>query len=335
MTGRSDAVANAGSPRISALVPTFRRLDMLQQCLASLWKLDHPFDEVVVVARPDEDPQTWAWLNEQQTQHDGLRLASVFEPGVVQAMNAGMEMATGDFLAIFDDDVRVNPDWTTRILAHFADPKVGAVGGRDRVHRGGRLVEGEVAQAGLRNTFGVLSGNHHLVVGLPRQVDSLKGCNWMLRRAAMGSLQFDTRLCGTGAQFRVETWMCFLLAHAGWTLVLDPGAQVDHFPAVRHDGARTLYSRKRCYEQAANTVASDLAFASAWQKAKYLGYALAVGTRTCPGLYFIAHTMVKRPKVLPTMIFGGWSGFARGWRMATGFGNSPPGRVGSRQSGLE
>lgn len=326
----SDTIHEAlDTAKVTALIPTFRRLDMLQECLETIRASQRRFDEIVVVARPDDDPETWAWLAEQSPLYEGLVTVGVFAPGVVHAMNAGLARATGEFVAIFDDDVHVHPEWAGRVLAHFADPAVGAVGGRDRVYRNGQLIEGTCESAGVRNSFGILSGNHHLVVGPPRRVDGLKGCNWMLRRAAVGSLQFEDRLLGKGAQFRVETWMCYLIAHAGWQLVLDPAAQVNHYPAVRHDGARTSYSKKRCHEQAANTVASDLAFASAWQKAKYLGYSLAVGTRTCPGLYFFAHGLARRPTALPDTVFGGWAGFVQGWQMANTFGTSPPGRAGT------
>lgn len=318
---------------VTLLIPTFRRLDMLQKCLIAVRASARRFDQVVAIARSKDDPEAWAWLMEQRRHYPELEVVDVAIPGQVQAMNAGLDVVRGDFVAILDDDALVAPDWLGRLLAHFGDPMVGGAGGRDFVHEGGGILPGAKPIAGVRNSFGILTGNHHLVVGPPRQVDSLKGCNWLLRRTALGSLRFEDRLLGRGAQVRNETWMCYNLTHAGWKLVLDPGACVDHYPGARADGDRAIYSRVRCHEQTANTVAVDLAFASPWQKAKYLAHSLVVGTRSCPGAYYLVHSVARRPDALPDMVKGGWSGFARGWRMAGTFAASPPGRAGTPPTG--
>lgn len=321
----SSAISDA---RVTLLIPTFRRLDMLERCLVAAEASRRAFDEIVVVARSRDDAETWAWLSKQCAMNTRLIAVDVDIPGQVQAMNAGLASATGDFIAIIDDDALVHDDWLERLLTHLIDPSVGGAGGRDRVHMGGEVLQGHATIAGVRNGFGILTGNHHIVTGPARSVDSLKGCNWILRRTALGSLRFDDRLLGKGAQVRNETWMCYNILNGGWKLVLDPQAQVDHYPAPRPDGARESYTRARCHDQTANTVAGDLAFASGWQKLKYLGYSLAIGTRSCPGAYFVAHALARRPADLPTMLTGGWRGFLRGWGMARRFGANPPGEVG-------
>lgn len=321
--GEGDAAA-----RVSLIIPTFRRLDMLERCLEGVWASQRSFDEVIVVARSKDDPQAWEWLSQQAAIQPQLVVVDVAVPGQVQAMNAGLSKVSGDFVAILDDDAIVQPDWLSRLMHHFQDPHVGGAGGRDRVHEKGSVLEGEASIAGVRNAFGILTGNHHIVVGKPREVDSLKGCNWILRKSAMGTLVFDERLLGSGAQVRNETWMCYNLANAGWKLVLDPQAQVDHYPAERADGARDVYSRQRCYTQTANTVAGDLAFEPSLQKLKYLAYSLAIGTRSCPGAYYLVHALARRPQALPGMLAGGWPGFVRGWHLARKFASNPPGAAG-------
>lgn len=313
--------------QISVIVPTFRRLDILQRCLAAIEASARSFSQIIVVTRPLEDPETFQWLSEQIGKIDGFEIIKAQEAGVVCALNVGLAHATGDFIAIFDDDALPHADWLDRVLAHFSDPQVACVGGRDNVYQNGRVITGKTTTPGQRNAFGIMRGEHHLAEGAARRVDSIKGCNWILRATAIGTVRLDDRLYGKGAQVANETWYCENLTHAGWSIIFDPSAQVDHFPAERVDGARDVYSRIRCHDQTANTVATDLAFASAWTRSKYIWYFIVKGHRYCPGLYYIAHALVKRPKSLPNMLIGGWSGFFDGLALARRFRSDPCGHA--------
>lgn len=318
--------ANKAQPgTVTAIVPTFKRLDILKRCLTAIVASNRPFEQIIVVTRPSADTETFAWLTTQTEKIHGLEIITVDAPGMVQAINQGLERALGDYIAIFDDDALPYPDWLERMLMPFADPQVGCAGGRDLVHQGGNIISGSTFAPGERTAYGILRGGHHLAKGKYRPVASIKGCNWILRASAIGTLRLDTRLFGKGAQVANETWYCENLSHAGWKIIFDPEALVDHFPAERADGARDVYSRTRCHDQAANVVATDLAYTPAWMRAKYILYFLIVGHRYCPGLYYIAHALAKRPRALPDMLFGGWSGFVDGLILAHRFRKDPPG----------
>ena len=43
------------------------------------------------------------------------------------ALQEGLKTATGEFVAVFDADFCPPPDFLTRTIHHFADPKVGVV----------------------------------------------------------------------------------------------------------------------------------------------------------------------------------------------------------------
>ena len=125
-----------GNLRVSVVVPTFRRPEDLRRCLRGLAAQLRPADEVVVVRRGD-DGATALVLGENS---DQVREVLVEEPGLVAAMRAGMSAATGDVLALTDDDAVPRPDWVARIAAHFTDPDLGVLGGRDALD-GDRAVE--------------------------------------------------------------------------------------------------------------------------------------------------------------------------------------------------
>ncbi|MHA7684394.1 glycosyltransferase family 2 protein [Cupriavidus sp. PET2-C1] len=324
------------APSVTLMVPTYRRLDMLQRCLQAVAALVPAPVQLIVVCRGADDPDTAAWLaNTAQACYPALRVVKVIEPGVVAAMNAGLPYATGELLAILDDDALPRADWLARLLPHFADAAVGGAGGRDVVRSadGAPLAVPDVPLAGYRDGWGRIIGETHRVCGAPRAVETLKGCNWILRRTALGTARFDERLQGQGAQPGNETWMCQMLRHAGWRLVLDPGAIVDHYPAARYNYERQSYARRRCFEETCNMTAISMAYAPPAMRLRLLLFQLLVGSRSCPGAYFLAHSLLKRPRSLPGQLLGGWGGFVQGVHLAGTLRMQPPGRP-TRCAGL-
>jgi GT2 family glycosyltransferase len=309
---------------VSVIIPTYRRLDILMKCLQGVYAMQQKPEQVLVIYRPDDDPDTSQWLNEVACPtYSSLQLVPVFESGVVAALNAGLAVAISDIIAIFDDDAVPHRDWLNRILPHFIQKKVGAVGGRDIVD--GHAPVKETTQAGYIDFWGNIVGNHHTIIGEPLEVEVVKGCNWALRRTAIGTLRLDERLLGKGAQVANEYWFCLNLRQQGWKIVLDPNAIVDHYPARQIDHTRGSWGKQKCYEQACNITATHLAFYSWHLKLRYLLFHIFMGYRYCPGAYFILHGLLKRPLLLPGIFIGGWSGLFRGWQMAKEFNRNPPG----------
>ncbi|WP_133648823.1 glycosyltransferase family 2 protein [Paraburkholderia flava] len=225
--------------KVTVLVPTFRRPADLARCLAALQRQLRAPDEVVVVARPDDDATHACLRDASVTGTLPLRIASVTQPGQVAALNCGLDAATGDVISITDDDAAPHPDWLQRIAAAFAfDPRLGALGGRDWVHEKGTILDGSRALVGKLTPSGKIIGNHHLGVGEAREVDLLKGANMSYRRAAIGAIRFDSRLRGAGAQVHNDMAFSLSVRNAGWKLVYDPRVAVDHYPAERFDDDR-------------------------------------------------------------------------------------------------
>jgi glycosyltransferase involved in cell wall biosynthesis len=272
--------------KITVLVPTFRRPADLARCLAALRRQTLAPDQVVVVARPDDDA-THACLREpQQVGVLPLTVALVEQPGQVAALNRGLDAARGDVIAITDDDAAPHPDWVQRIAAAFeADPELGALGGRDWVHQKGRVLDGERPLIGKVKASGKIVGNHHLGVGAAREVDLLKGANMSYRRAAIGAIRFDARLRGAGAQVHNDMAFSMSVKHAGWKLVYDPRVAVDHFPAERFDEDRRDAQTLAAVRNAAYNLHLILRdqLPPLRREAAWWWYRL-VGTRVYPGL---------------------------------------------------
>jgi glycosyltransferase involved in cell wall biosynthesis len=310
---------------VSVVIPTFKRVDMLEKSLSGVYSMEKQPDEVIVVFRPEDDVETKNWIqNIGSKRYRKLRFIEVTQPGVIEALNIGLDSVTTDIVAIFDDDAVPRKQWLGKVLKHYNNPYVVGVGGKDILYP--KITKVDVTKAGYRNFWGRIIGNHHKVKGDVRKVDVLKGCNISFRVNSLGTLKFDSRLLGKGAQYGNEGWFCLNLSYNGGVLLLDPSAMVDHFPAIKDDYDRSEFKKERCYEYTHNCVAYETAFLSKYEKFKYFTFFVLIGSRYCPGFYYILHSVFKRPLSLKGQIQGGWKGLLKGHILAQILKNHPPGK---------
>jgi glycosyltransferase involved in cell wall biosynthesis len=271
---------------ITVLIPTYRRPQDLLRCLDALTRQTRSPDEVLVVVR-DTDAETWTALEARPPDALPLKTVSVSVPGQVAALNTGLEAAAGDIIAITDDDAAPHAPWLSRIESHFAaDARVGGVGGRDWLYLGGTdLEEGECAVVGRVQWFGRVVGRHNLGVGEPRDVEVLKGANMSYRKTAIATLRFDTRLLGSGAQVHNDLAFSLAVKRAGWRLIYDPDAAIDHYQAKRFDeDQRDQFNAVAFFNAVHNETVALLDYLPPLRRLIFLLWAILVGTRKAMGL---------------------------------------------------
>lgn len=137
--------------------------------------------------------------------------------------NRGAALSKGDILAFIDDDTRPHPDWLAAAMAHFADPKVGAVGGPSITPAddsfwaqvSGAAYESWMLSAGERLRY---------VPGKACDVMDYPSCNLLVRRSA-----FD-EIGGFGTDFwpGEDTEFCLALIKKGYRIRYEPDAVIDH-----------------------------------------------------------------------------------------------------------
>ncbi|WP_044043890.1 glycosyltransferase family 2 protein [Caballeronia insecticola] len=289
--------------KVSVVVPTYRRPADLKRCLAALRAQTRMPDEVLVIARAEDDATARRLAIElKSASRFALRVIDTGAGGQVAALNRGLESAEGDIIAITDDDAAPHPDWIERIARAFeADERLGAIGGRDWVHEKGRVLDGSCHEVGVIRRTGRIVGNHHLGVGAAREVRMLKGANMSYRRAAVSTLRFDTRLRGAGAQVHNDMAFSMSVRRAGWSVLYDPLVAVDHFPAERFDDDRRDAQTLGALSDAAYNFHLILGeqLEPAHRDIAWVWYAL-IGTRVYPG---VLHTVIAMR-----------SGIARAWQ---------------------
>lgn len=294
--------------RVSVVVPTYRRPESLGRCLDALARQERPADEILVVVRPEDA----AGQEVARTYAPPVQLVLVERAGVIAAMNAGVDASTGDVVALTDDDAAPHSDWLARIVTEYEDdPQLAAVGGRDWVYKQGRLREGAKESVGTVNWFGRVTGNHHLGVGPPRDVDVLKGANLSVRGELLRQLRFDERLRGAGTEHHWELALCLTIRRRGLRIVYDPAISVDHHPQPRVDDSR-MFSARELRDATHNETVAILEYLPAWRRPAYLAWGFAVGTSATPGVAQLLRSLGSARDFSWSLFYGAQAGLGAG-----------------------
>jgi glycosyltransferase involved in cell wall biosynthesis len=122
----------AGTPRISIVICTRDRRDLLGKCLTSIFeRSSYKNFEVIVVDNGSRSPKTFALLN-QWREHEPERFK--WETHNIpfnfhKLNNFGASLARGEILIFLNNDIEViTPHWLEELAAQAQRPEIGAVG---------------------------------------------------------------------------------------------------------------------------------------------------------------------------------------------------------------
>jgi glycosyltransferase involved in cell wall biosynthesis len=100
---------------LTVAIPTFRRPEMLAECLDSLLPQLEDSVELLVI---DNDPGASARALVEGYADPRLRYAHESRPGVVQARNRAVADSAGRYLGFIDDDEVARPGWIAALVRH-------------------------------------------------------------------------------------------------------------------------------------------------------------------------------------------------------------------------
>jgi hypothetical protein len=265
---------------LTVVVPTYRRPASLERCLHALNGQTQPPDQIVVACRTDDQRS-----QEVAASHAGemsIEVVKCPHPRLVQQMNLGVAAATGDVVALTDDDSAPRDDWAKRLTQLYRAPDVGAVGGRDVIHLPTVDSRTNGQRVGIVTRSGRPLGNHHREGVGVRDVDFLKGVNLSIRRALW---HVDIDLRGDGNQSHWELGTCLRIRRLGWRVVYDPELLVDHYPDIRvGEPQRGSRVAAKLEGDAHNELHELLCWLPRWQAATAAGRALLIGSKELPGV---------------------------------------------------
>jgi glycosyltransferase involved in cell wall biosynthesis len=152
-------------PRISIVIPTKDRPDLIGRCLDSIFdRTTYPDFEVVVVDNGSTDPAALAKIDS----HSVTRVHFPQKFNFSLANNLGVAAAKGEILVLLNNDTEIcEPDWLEQMVALFDEPDVVAVGPL-LLYPNGKVQHAGVA-LGLRGTA------DHVLRGLDADNDGYFG----------------------------------------------------------------------------------------------------------------------------------------------------------------
>lgn len=130
-TPATDALADVPTDlRVTVVVCTRNRPEVLARCLEHLGRLAYPDLELLVVDNAPTDDATRDVVAAAAARDSRVTYAREDVPGLSHARNRGLALATGDVVAYTDDDVRVDPWWVHGLVRGFSRrPDVACVTG--------------------------------------------------------------------------------------------------------------------------------------------------------------------------------------------------------------
>lgn len=235
-------------PRVSVIIPTRNRADLLSICIAGLASTDYPDLEVIVVDNDSDDPATLEYL--KTLQERGMRVLRHAGPFNYSAINnRAVAEATGTLVCLLNNDVAMlSPDWLKIMATQALRDEVGAVGAQLL------YPDGRIQHAGVVIGVGNAAGHAHRFLrpgdagyfhrhALPQFVAAVTAACLVVRQnrfLAVGGLD-ETR-------FRVaynDVDLCLKLNQRGWQSFYEPRAVLVHHESVSRGFDRDPVSAAR------------------------------------------------------------------------------------------
>lgn len=271
---------------LSIAIPTFRRPDMLAECLDSLLPQLQDGVELLVV---DNDPAASARATVEGYGEPRLRYVHEPRPGVVQARNRAVAESAGRYLGFIDDDEIARPGWIAALVRH-AELGLPASFGMVVPRYLGQVAPG--LQALLDDFY---------TRDLKRPADADVSDKWIhvgtgnslfdKARCFTGPDPFSARMNGTGGE---DVWLVRSLVERGVPIHWNPAAVVEE--QIPPERSSLGYVRERKYRHGQQRIvmmlgpggAKGWAKAAAWmgvgavQLTLHGGHALALRARGKP-----------------------------------------------------
>jgi cellulose synthase/poly-beta-1,6-N-acetylglucosamine synthase-like glycosyltransferase/spore germination protein YaaH/peptidoglycan/xylan/chitin deacetylase (PgdA/CDA1 family) len=119
-------------PVVSVLIPAYNEEEVIVYTINSVLESDYPKLEVIVVDDGSTDG-TSELLDSQFGQNPAVRIIHQPNSGKPAALSHALAEASSGILITIDADTAVEPNAITKLVRHFANPRVGAVAGNVKV----------------------------------------------------------------------------------------------------------------------------------------------------------------------------------------------------------
>lgn len=120
-------------PFVTIQLPVYNEMYVMQRLLDNIALIDYPSDKLEIQVLDDSTDETVESTRVQieKLQATGLDIKHITRTNRVGfkagALKEGLEIAKGEFIAIFDSDFLPKKDWLKQTVPYFKNPKIGVV----------------------------------------------------------------------------------------------------------------------------------------------------------------------------------------------------------------
>lgn len=232
-------------PRVSLLIPTHNRLDLLATCLEGLSRTIYPHPlEIIVIDNRSDDPATLDFLRDIDPAF--ARVVRDDGPFNFAAINnRAVAAAKGELLCFLNNDIElIDPHWLLAMARQAIRADVGAVGAQLR------YPDGRIQHAGVVVGIGGAAAHAHRLIdpqepgyfyrhAVPQFTSAVTAACMVVERTKFEAVSgFDAEFFAVSFN---DVDLCLKLAARGWHSFYEPRAQ-----AVHHESASRGFDRDPC-----------------------------------------------------------------------------------------
>lgn len=183
----SPAVAKNSGYRapVSIIIAVYNGAEYMRAKLETILALDYPRELVQIIVVSDGSTDATESIVREFADRQ-VELVAVPHAGKASALNAALEIASGEILFFTDVRQALHRDALLHLVANFADPSVGAVSGEMRLRKG---TAGEQADMDLYWRYELWVRERHSAI---YSLFNTTGCIYAMRRALAVPLPPDT-----------------------------------------------------------------------------------------------------------------------------------------------
>lgn len=252
--------------KISVVIPTYRRGEILLRTLDMLFRLDSPPGDILVVDQTEApSPEVERELRKREAA-GRVRWLRRSPPSIPQAMNMGLREARGPVVLFLDDDVDPAPDLVAAHAARHGGEYAAVCG---QVLQPGEVPDPEANRGPRGEGFRADLGFRFCGTEIAELRNVMAGNLSVSRTAALAIGGFDERFIGSA--FRFETDFARRLVSAGHRILFAPEASLRHLRAST-GGTRSLgdHLERPSPLHSVGDYYFALGHARGWERAAYL-----------------------------------------------------------------
>ncbi len=239
----------APAPRVTLVMPTRNRLNVLKPCVESLLaKTTYPNFEILVVDNDSDDPETLAYLAELRTREHCRVVAFAGEFNFSAINNYGVSQTNAPLVGLLNNDLEaIHADWLGEMVSHALRPEIGCVGAKlyypdDKIQHAGVIlgIGGVAAHAWQTHPRGSAGQAHRNL--LQQNLSAVTAACLVIRRDVylkVGGLDEQLRVAFNDVDF------CLKVRAAGYRNLWTPYAELYHHESASRGKEDTLEKRDR------------------------------------------------------------------------------------------